>query len=108
MLARLFLYLFLVAAAPAMAQLPKLEVSVKRNAVGDMHVYEVLSSGEVNAAPASVWKILTNYERMPEFVPDLHSTKVLSRSGNRVVLEQYGTARFLFLTRSIQLVVQAT
>jgi ribosome-associated toxin RatA of RatAB toxin-antitoxin module len=91
-----------------MAQLPKLEVSVKRVDVGDMHVFEVVSSGEVNAAPAAVWKILTNYERMPEFVPDLKTTKVLSRSGNRAVIEQYGTARFLFLRRAIQLVVQAT
>ena len=62
----------------------------------------------MNAAPAAVWKILTNYERMPEFVPDLKTTKVLSRSGNRAVIEQYGTARFLFLRRAIQLVVQAT
>lgn len=108
MLARLVLCLLLVCVTPAMAQLPKLEVAVKRVDVGDMHVFEVVSSGEVNAAPAAVWKILTNYERMPEFVPDLKTTKVLSRSGNRAVIEQYGTARFLFLRRAIQLVVQAT
>jgi ribosome-associated toxin RatA of RatAB toxin-antitoxin module len=108
MLARLVLCLLLVCAPPAMAQLSKLEVAVKRVDVGDMHVFEVVSSGEVRAAPAAVWKILTNYERMPEFVPDLKTTKVLSRSGNRAVIEQYGTARFLFLRRAIQLVVQAT
>jgi len=108
MLARLVLCLLLVCAPPAMAQLSKLEVTVKRVDVGDMHVFEVVSSGEVHAAPAAVWKILTNYERMPEFVPDLKTTKVLSRSGNRAVIEQYGTARFLFLRRAIQLVVQAT
>ena len=111
MLARLFLCCLLsvfCAAASAMAQLPKLEVGVKRVDAGDMHVFEVNASGEVAAAPAAVWKILTNYERMPEFVPDLKSTKVLSRSGNRIVLEQMGVARFLFLSRSIGLVVQVT
>ena len=91
-----------------MAQLSRLEVSVKRVNVDDLHVFDVVASGEVRAAPAAVWKILTNYERMPEFVPDLKTTKVLSRSGNRAVLEQFGVARFLFLSRSIQLVVQVT
>ena len=112
MLARLILCLLLFQAllhtAPAAAQLAKLDVAVKRVDSGNMHVFEVVSSGEVHAAPAAVWKILTNYERMPEFVPDLKTTRVLSRSGNRVVLEQYGVARFLFLSRAIQLVVQAT
>jgi ribosome-associated toxin RatA of RatAB toxin-antitoxin module len=108
MLARLFLFCFLLHMAPAAAQPGKLEVAVKRVAAGDMHVFEVASTGEVSAAPAAVWKILTNYERMPEFVPDLKTTKVLSRSGNRVVLEQYGVARFLFLNRGIELVVQVT
>src|SRR3712207_9021681 len=46
-----------------------------------------------------LWKILTNYERHPEFVPDLKRTRVLSRTGNRAVLEQSGQARFLFFKR---------
>jgi len=105
---RLFLCCLLVCSTPAVAQLPKLEVGVKRIHTDDLHVFEVVASGEVRAAPQAVWKILTNYERMPEFVPDLKTTKVLSRSGNRAVVEQFGTARFLFLSRSIQLVVQVT
>ena len=108
MFARLLLCCLLFSTVPAAAQPGKLEVAVKRVAAGDLHVFEVVSTGEVSAAPAAVWKILTNYERMPDFVPDLKTTKVLSRSGNRVVLEQYGVARFLFLSRAIQLVVQAT
>ena len=108
MLPRLFLCTLLVCSAPVAAQVGKLDVAVKRNHVDELHVFEVVASGEVKAAPAAVWKILTNYERMPEFVPDLKTTKVLSRSGNRAVIEQFGVARFLFLTRSIQLVVQVT
>jgi ribosome-associated toxin RatA of RatAB toxin-antitoxin module len=54
----------------------------------------------------AVWAVLTDYERMPDFVPDLHSARVLSRSGGQVLLEQTGTARLLFFRRAIRLVVR--
>jgi hypothetical protein len=34
-----------------------------------------------------------------EFVPDMESCKVLSRNGNEVIIEQFGVARFLFMSR---------
>ncbi|MES2742295.1 MAG: SRPBCC family protein [Pseudomonadota bacterium] len=86
----------------------RLEVAVRRVEFDSLHLYEVQSSGTVRAAPAAVWKVLTNYERMNEFVPDLESCKVLSRNGNEVIVEQFGTARFLFMSKSIHLVVRAT
>lgn len=115
---RLFFCLLFVCAAPAMAQgqkldppkfePPKLDVSVRRIEQDSMHVYEVDATGTVQAPPAIVWKVLTTYERMDEFVPDLESCKVLSRNGNEVIIEQFGTARFLFMSRSIHLIVRAT
>jgi ribosome-associated toxin RatA of RatAB toxin-antitoxin module len=87
---------------------PKLDVSVRRVEVDAMHVYEVDATGAVLAPPAAVWKVLTTYERMDEFVPDLESCKVLSRNGNEAIIEQFGTARFLFMSKSIHLVVRAT
>ena len=107
MIARALFCLMLVCAMPAMA-LPALpEVTVRRVASGGDQVFEVAASGTVKASPAHVWKVLTDYEAMPEFVPDLTKNKVTSRSGNRAVIEQAGVARFLFLKRQINLVVQA-
>ena len=105
MIARLLFCFLFSFAMPAMAQLPKLEVTVKRVDMGEHHVFEVNASGAVNASPAAVWKILTDYDRMAEFVPDMKATKVLSRTGNKALVEQHGVARFLFFTRSIHLVV---
>ena len=62
--------------------------------------------GEVAAAPAAVWRILTDYDRMAEFVPDLRSARVISRDGDKAVVEQFGVAQFLFFRRDIHLVVQ--
>ncbi|MET3130116.1 ribosome-associated toxin RatA of RatAB toxin-antitoxin module [Oxalobacteraceae bacterium GrIS 1.11] len=110
---RLFLCLLIVCAKPVAAQgprldMPPLEVTVKRVDLDALHMYEVDASGTVQAPPAVVWKILTTYDRMNEFVPDLASCRVLSRNGNEVIVEQFGTARFLFMSKSIHLIVRAT
>ncbi|MYM40720.1 SRPBCC family protein [Duganella qianjiadongensis] len=90
------------------AELPKLEVSVNRIEIDGQKMYEVDATGTVAAPLPKVWKTLTNYERMADFVPDMESCKVLSRNGNEVVIEQFGVARFLFMTRAIHLIVRAT
>jgi len=109
----LFAILLFSISAPLLAQapkleLPKLEVSVARVTQDALHLYEVDASGTVQAPIATVWKTLTTYERMNEFVPDMASCRVLSRNGNEVIIEQFGTARFLFMSKSIHLIVRAT
>ncbi|WP_348700425.1 SRPBCC family protein [Duganella fentianensis] len=96
------------AAQAARPELPKLEVSVNRIEIDGQKMYEVDATGTVGAPLPKVWKTLTNYERMADFVPDMESCKVLSRNGNEVVIEQFGVARFLFMTRAIHLIVRAT
>ncbi|WP_395403824.1 SRPBCC family protein [Pseudoduganella sp. UC29_106] len=109
----LLLLIGFTAPAPSMAQasrldVPKLEVSVNRVNVDAVHMYEVNASGTVQASLPAVWRTLTSYDRMEEFVPDMASCRVLSRNGNEVIIEQFGTARFLFMSRSIHLIVRAT
>jgi ribosome-associated toxin RatA of RatAB toxin-antitoxin module len=87
---------------------PTLEVSVKPVAAQAQHMYEIDASASVQAPLAAAWRVLTDYEKMSEFVPDLASCKILSRAGNRVIIEQFGSARFLFMSKAIHLVVQAT
>jgi ribosome-associated toxin RatA of RatAB toxin-antitoxin module len=108
MLSRLLACLLLACALPAMARTIAPEVVVKRVDAEDQHVFDVSASGTVHAGPAVVWKILTDYEHMPEFVPDLQSAKILARSGNEAIVEQFGVARFLFISRDIHLVVRVT
>jgi ribosome-associated toxin RatA of RatAB toxin-antitoxin module len=96
-----------LAQAPRL-ELPKLEVSVNRVNLDAVHMYEVDATGTVAAPLPKVWRILTSYERMAEFVPDMESCKILSRNGNEVILEQFGVARFLFMSKTIHLIVRAT
>ena len=106
LLARLLPCLMFGCPLPVMAQPSALEVRVERSESEAGHVYQVSAHGEVAAAPADVWRVLTDYERMPEFVPDLREARVLARNGDQVTVEQFGTARLLFLRRDIHLVVQ--
>lgn len=112
---QLLLLLLLGWSAPALVfaqgqrtDAPKLQVAVKRITQDALHMYEIDASGTVQAPLPIVWRILTGYDRMEEFVPDLVSCRVLSRNGNEVIIEQFGNARFLFMSRSIHLIVRAT
>jgi ribosome-associated toxin RatA of RatAB toxin-antitoxin module len=82
-------------------------VSVQRLKWEGRNMYEISVNGVVRAPPATAWKVLTDYEQLSQFVPDLKSCRVLSRSGNEVVVEQYGTAHFLFIPKPLHLVVRA-
>lgn len=68
--------------------------------------FEVHASALVRATPQQAWRVLTDYERLPEFVPDLVSAQVASRSGHEVVLEQQSTTGVLFLTQTIRMLVK--
>lgn len=92
-------------AAPVAA--PPLELTVERVANADGGArYQITSSGTVTTSPAAVWRVLTDYNRMADYVPDLKSARVVERRGDKVILEQYGAARMLFFSRDIHLVVE--
>jgi ribosome-associated toxin RatA of RatAB toxin-antitoxin module len=65
--------------------------------------FEVKAVGVVRATPQQAWTVLTDYDRLPEFIPDLLTVKVLSRSGNTVRIEQRSSAGFLFVWHTIRM-----
>ena len=40
------------------------------------------------------WGVLTDYERYPDFIPDMKTSRIVARSGNFAVVEQTGEAGF--------------
>jgi ribosome-associated toxin RatA of RatAB toxin-antitoxin module len=53
----------------------------------------------------AVWEVLTDYEQLHSFIPNLVRSRLLSRQGSRVLLEQTGSQRFVGLafTASVRL-----
>lgn len=69
---------------------------------------EVVCRATIDAPLEIVWQTLTDYDRLPEFIPGMRSSRVVERRGAKVVVEQSGEARFLFLTHPIEVTVVST
>lgn len=95
-----WLLLFGTAAAHAAA-----EVKVEANRKGEF--IEVRAAASIEAPLSVIWTTLTDYDRLPEFIPGLRRSKVLSRRGGNVVVEQSGEARFLMFSFPIDVTLEA-
>ena len=48
----------------------------------------------LDLAPQWLWGVLTDYDRLDRFIPNLASSRLLWRRGNRVAVEQVGCQQF--------------
>ncbi|OKH52251.1 cyclase [Calothrix sp. HK-06] len=67
---------------------------------------QITAKVEISRPPEIVWKVLTNYEALPEFIPSLHSSKRLEHpqpGGIRV--EQIGREQLLKLNFNARVVL---
>ena len=75
-----------------------LQLEVERD--GDR--FRVTARADLTADARVAWDTLTDYARLPEFVPGVTSTRVLSRTpaegGERLSIEYVGSFRLLFLS----------
>ncbi|HJV86449.1 MAG TPA: SRPBCC family protein [Noviherbaspirillum sp.] len=66
-------------------------------------MFAVEASAFVRASPQRAWQVLTDYERLPLFVPDLESSKLISRSHNEAIIEQHSRSGFVFFTLPVHM-----
>jgi ribosome-associated toxin RatA of RatAB toxin-antitoxin module len=74
----------------------------------DGEAVEVEAVAEMAVGVARAWDVLTGYDRLVEFVPDLHESRVVSRAGASVVVDQKGEVRFLFFSYPIEVRLAVT
>eukprot|EP00249_Psilotum_nudum_P020846 c27871_g1_i2 orf=79-2469(+) len=67
--------------------------------------YRVVATITVKAHPEDLWAVLIAYEDLPEFVPNLASSRVLSRERNRVRLLQEGCKCLLYMALHARVVL---
>jgi ribosome-associated toxin RatA of RatAB toxin-antitoxin module len=68
--------------------------------------YQVSTSFTVHHQADLVRAVLTDYARIPDFMPDVKVSRVRERSADRVVVEQEAVAKLLFFSRRIHLVLE--
>jgi ribosome-associated toxin RatA of RatAB toxin-antitoxin module len=49
----------------------------------------------------TAWRVLTDYDDYPRFIPDLVTSRTLSRNGGSAVIEQRGEARWLLFRQPL-------
>jgi ribosome-associated toxin RatA of RatAB toxin-antitoxin module len=67
----------------------------------------VSAQASLKAPPAIIWGTLTDYERLPEFIPGMKRSRVIDRRGPAAIVEQDGEAGFLFFRYPIHVVVES-
>ncbi|XP_047330644.1 uncharacterized protein LOC124934196 [Impatiens glandulifera] len=65
----------------------------------------VFASITVKAPVREVWNVLTSYESLPEIVPNLAISKILSRDNNRVRILQEGCKGLLYMVLHARVVL---
>ena len=101
-LSRLACWLFPLVAATAHAAEDLSVVAARKGAF-----VEVRARATIDAPLSVIWTALTDYEKLPEFVPGLKKSRVASRNGSTVVVEQSGEARFLMFSFPVDVVLEA-
>jgi ribosome-associated toxin RatA of RatAB toxin-antitoxin module len=76
------------------------DVSIEAERRGD--TIEIHARALIAAPVAVAWQVLTDYERLPGFIPGLTKSLIRERQGNRLVVEQAGEARFLMFSFPIE------
>lgn len=106
------LLLLILSQPPVFAQAQQdadsVEVSVSRMQQDEQRFFEMHASGFVRRSQKKAWQVLTDYDRLHEFVPNLLSSRLLERSGAQATLEQKGRVGFFIMTRTVHMVVRVT
>jgi ribosome-associated toxin RatA of RatAB toxin-antitoxin module len=94
----------MAARAGAAADAPP-EISVRDNPAG---AYVVSARFSVAEAPAVVRAVLTDYDRIPRFMPGVESSRVIDRDAGRVRLEQEAVSSFMMFSKRVYLLLDVT
>jgi carbon monoxide dehydrogenase subunit G len=82
---------------PALAAAQDIDFDVSR--AGD--VISVNASAEIRTDPGTAWKVLTDYDHLADFIPDMKSSRVILRNADGVLVEQKGAIDFLFFSQPV-------
>ena len=66
-------------------------------------VYQVAASFSVTEAPAFAVAVLIDFERIPQFMPNMKTSNVLERTDAGTLVEQEAVARFMMFSKRVHL-----
>jgi ribosome-associated toxin RatA of RatAB toxin-antitoxin module len=76
------------------------QISIESGAEGD--AVTVTASAQMQVDPRTVWNVISDYDHLAEFIPDMRSSRAIRRDGNQVLVEQTGGFGFLFFRQHVE------
>ena len=61
----------------------------------------------IKAPHKLIWRVLTDYNRLAEYVPGMQSSRLLRYEGHIAFVEQYGVSNLLFLKIPVDVIVKS-
>jgi ribosome-associated toxin RatA of RatAB toxin-antitoxin module len=100
----LFVVLFGAAASHVLvaATDPESDVTVRE----ERGVYSVIARFDIPHPPSVAFAVLTDYERIPRFMPGVVSSSVWERSPGRVLVEQEAVSQMLMFSKRVHLLLE--
>ena len=75
-------------------------ISVETDGQGEL--ITVTASADMQVDPRTVWAVISDYDRLADFIPDMRSSRVIRRDGDQVLVEQTGEFGFLFFRQPVE------
>ena len=66
----------------------------------------VSASAVMKVDPNVAWAVLSDYDHLARFIPDMKSSRVVSREGNVVKVEQKGDVGFFFYKEPVSMLLE--
>ncbi len=89
-------------AAAAADPAPSPEVAVRES----RGTYSVTARFVVPESPDLVLAVLADYERIPQFMPDVRTSAVVERAPGLIVVEQEAISKFMMVSKRVHLVLE--
>ena len=90
----------LAAWGPALGQ----DVSIRTARDGEF--VTISATAVMKVDPHVAWTVLSDYDHLAKFIPDMKSSRVVSRDGNRLRVEQKGDVGFFFYKEPVNVLLE--
>ena len=94
------LLVLLAAWGPALGQ----DVSIRTARDGEF--VTISATAVMKVDPYVAWAVLSDYDHLAKFIPDMKSSRVVSREGNRLRVEQKGDVGFFFYKEPVNVLLE--
>jgi carbon monoxide dehydrogenase subunit G len=94
--------LALALSAPCPAEVADVSIRTAR----DGEFVTVSASAVMKVDQQVAWAVLSDYDHLAKFIPDMKSSRVVSRDGNRLRVEQKGDMGFFFYKEPVDMLLE--